>query len=281
MSDSSDTDKSGPLPNAPPKPSSNTGHDLPLTGEARQHVLDRIPEPRSQQTTTSAGSSVAEAQCPDCGCTTARRSHKAAKRRCDRCVRKAEVARRWIEASPDTLIEMCETRGISRRFCRDGRPPTFDDDGLRERIAAQPLPVGGLLICGAVGSHKTHLAAARVIDAARRGYSARLINWYELCLDVRATYSPKAKETELDVLDRLASLDFLAIDDLGVGRDEQETAAALRLAYVVLNKRYEKELVTDVTTNLTPDNLGARFDERIARRLDECCTVYPMLLGDK
>lgn len=162
---------------------------------------------------------------------------------------------------------------------RDDKPPTLDDDGIRERLEANPLPSGGVLIFGPTGTHKTHLACARAIDAARRGYSAIVVPWQRFCLEVRDTYKPTTRESEQDVLERYSRLDYLAIDDIGVGRvNETETAASLRLAHALLDERYIHCRTTDVTTNWRPGELSQRFDERIARRLDELCAPYAMLL---
>ena len=46
----------------------------------------------------------------------------------------------------------------------------------------------------------------------------------------------------------------------------------------LLNDRYAANRVTDITGNETPAELAVQFDARIARRLDELCTDYPMLL---
>jgi len=174
---------------------------------------------------------------------------------------------------------MCEAIGVPARFCRDGVPPSLDDPGLAERLAVRAMYAGGLFICGPIGSHKTHLACARAVDAARRGYTTKLINWSMFCLEVRDTYKASAGQSEQDILDKYVDLDFLVVDDIGVGRMEKtETNAAVRLAYVLFDRRYNNCKVTDVTTNLTPGELAERFDERIARRLDEICGVYPMLL---
>jgi len=198
---------------------------------------------------------------------------------CRRCRRQIERRRQWAEASGEDVLELCARIGVSRRFFGDGGPPDYSDPGLAERIAARPLPKGGLLITGPVGSHKTHLLAARCVDAARRGFSARLVKWTAFVREVRATYQPGARETESDVLRRYARLDYVGLDDFGIGRaDCQETDAALRLAYDLLDERYRACRTTDVSTNWVPTELAERFDERIARRLRELCTVYPMLL---
>jgi len=198
---------------------------------------------------------------------------------CRRCKRRAARRRQWAEAAGEDLLELCERIGVGQVFCRGGKPPDYSDPGLAERIAARPLPKGGLLLVGPVGSHKTHLLAARCVDAARRGFSARMVKWTAFVREVRATYQPGARETESDVLRRYARLDYVALDDVGIGRaDSQESDASLRLAYDLLDERYRMCRVTDISTNLTPGELAERFDERIARRLRELCAVYPMLL---
>ena len=170
---------------------------------------------------------------------------------------------------------MAECIGVGQHFCQNGKPPTLDDDGLLERVTAKPLPKGGILAIGAVGTHKSHLLAARTIWAARRGFTARMIGFRRFCLEVRATYSPTATETELDILVRYSGLDYLALDDLGVG---EASPAAVNLCYDLLNARYEANRITDVSSNLTPAELAEQFDARIARRLEHLCTIYTMLL---
>lgn len=221
-------------------------------------------------------------RCPHCGRRHPRDRRYVAATLCDDCRDRHCRAKRWVEADALELIELCARIGVRKRFCQNDRPPGFGDVGLAGRTAANPLPPGGLFITGPVGSHKSHLLCARAVHSARRGFSTRVVTWGEFCLEVRATYSPVATETERDVLERYGQLDYLGLDDLGVGReDRQESEASLRLAHVLLNRRYESCQTTDVTSNLTPDELAARFDERIARRLGEMCTVYPMLLGDR
>ena len=168
-----------------------------------------------------------------------------------------------------------------RRFCPEGVLPTLDDPGLKERLADRPLPSGGVLAVGPNGSHKTHLLAARACDAARRGFSACLVSSAEIVLEVRASYSPASSVNEQEIMRRYAGVEYLALDDLGVGKlvDGRESEASRILFYVLLDQRYSHGLVTDISTNCLPEELEQRFDERIARRIAEMCTTYPMLLG--
>lgn len=190
-------------------------------------------------------------------------------------------AEAWAKAQGQDLMDLCEAIGVHERFRRGGKPPEYTDRGLAEWIAGHPLPRGGLLIVGPIGSHKTHLLAARTVDAARRGFTSRLLKWSRFCLEVRASYQAASHETEADVLNRYVGFDYLGIDDLAIGRDEKpETDAAVRLAYALFDARYETCRVTDLTTNCLPDELAGRFDERIGRRIRELTTAYPMLLKE-
>ena len=219
-------------------------------------------------------------RCPTCLAPHAPNFYTSTPRLCDPCSHRVYSAKRWSNADPVDMPRMCEAIGVPARFCRNGVPPSLDDPGIAERLAERTMPAGGLYITGPIGSHKTHLACARAVDAARRGHTVRLINWSMFCLDVRDTYKASATRSEQDILDQYAGLDFLVVDDVGVGRlDRAETDAAVRLAYVLFDQRYNNCKATDVTTNLTPGELSGRFDERIARRLDEMCGVYVMLLA--
>lgn len=175
-------------------------------------------------------------------------------------------------------MDLAEAIGVGAIFCRGGKPPSYGDQGLVERLAKNPLPSGGLFIVGPVGTHKTHLLAARCVDAARRGWTARIVKWARFLLEAKGGNAARGFNAELCLVDQLASLDYLAVDDLCFGRaDQPETEANLRLAYELFDARYEAKKTTDITTNLLPEDVEARFDARIGRRICEMCTVYPML----
>jgi len=197
---------------------------------------------------------------------------------CSACHDKRCLAAKWVTADETRLAELCARLGIQRTFVRNGAAPSLEDPGIIERITKYPLPTGGLYVTGPIGTHKTHLLCARAVDAAKRGYTACVLNWTRFTLMVRATYAAGAAETELDMLDRYAAYDLLCIDDMGIGRGTSaESEAALRLGYLLLDSRYGSRQTTDVASNLTPKELEARFDERIARRIAEITTPYAMI----
>ncbi len=210
---------------------------------------------------------------------------------CPRCDRVAD----WREAetgvsevvNPEhrpTIASLCSSIGVEPLFICGGKAPSFDDSGLFERLTDQRLPQGGLYVCGPVGSHKSHLLAARAVDAARRGYTARFANWADVLLRIRGSYGQSGyPDGEAHVVKELAGLDYLGIDDLSLARlGRRETSFSQRVCYAVLDRRYRRGTgcTTDITSNLLLDELNRAFDERIVRRIREMCTVYTMLLEE-
>lgn len=206
---------------------------------------------------------------------------------CDECRGVAGRRSFWAEQTEDVdRIDAAALVGVGAGFCKHGLWPTMADVGLAERLTSHPLPDGGIMAIGPPNTHKSHLLAARTIYFARRGWTARFLNWSKFFREVRGTYSAKPIETEDQLIDRYAGYDYLALDDLGCGaarNDGRESESAVRLTYDLLNARNDNDRLTDVSSNYTPDELQERFDPhgRIARRLKELCTVYLMLLdGD-
>lgn len=188
----------------------------------------------------------------------------------------------WLESSGEARIRMAELIGVPRTFCRgETFLPTMSDPGIVEqrRQRAFPQKPHGILILGAIGTHKTHLLCARAVAAAFAGRDAMIVNWNDLLLNVRATFAADAFETEKQVIETYAAYDYLGVDDFGIGRaDEQTTDFAMRVAYELFNTRYERGNAcrTDITANLTPQELDARFDGRVMRRIREITQVYVM-----
>lgn len=194
----------------------------------------------------------------------------------DECENRLIVSQFYNRASVADKLQAAGLRGVSPRFFRNGNPPSLRDHGLAERLTQRPLPSGGLYIYGPVGSHKTHLAAARVIDASKAGLDSMLLKWTDFALEVRATYS-KSGVSEQDVLNKYRDRDHLAIDDFGT-ESQSEKDAGILLAYNLLDHRYEQNLTTDITTNWPLSEIRRRFGDRIHRRISELTTEYVMLL---
>jgi DNA replication protein DnaC len=72
----------------------------------------------------------------------------------------------------------------------------------------------------------------------------------------------------LDLVDRLAGVDLLHLDDVGA---ERQTEWVLEQLYSIVNARYEDQKAVVVTTNLDPDELATQIGKRTVSRLIEMC----------
>ena len=174
--------------------------------------------------------------------------------------------------------------GIQRRYSHcelDNFEQHYDSLRNAHRKAAAfverfPVVEKGLLLMGAHGVGKTHLAVA-ILKAVMRTKGARgyFYETGDLLKLVRDTYSAGADLNEMDVLRPVLSADILVLDDLGVEKTSewvQET-----LGHVV-NIRYSERRPTVFTTNLIdsddplhPKSFMYRLGPRTRSRLFEMC----------
>ncbi len=126
-----------------------------------------------------------------------------------------------------------------------------------------------LILWGAVGAGKSGLAWALVRFLCERGHEATIVNWRDLLADVR--HAIGEGDNAPPELARAGRVPVLALDDLGA---ERSTDFALETLAVLVERRYQGELPTIVTTNYDPKLLqkrlgGAVEGARIVSRLLE------------
>lgn len=129
-----------------------------------------------------------------------------------------------------------------------------------------------VVMIGKNGTGKTHLAVA-AIQAMRSGL---IMSMYEISTKIRETYTARATETELQVVDRLAREKLLVIDELG--RTKGSDTEANWLSYII-DKRHVRNLPTVIISNKhvrkicpssgCPDCLENYIGEDIMSRLSE------------
>jgi DNA replication protein DnaC len=127
----------------------------------------------------------------------------------------------------------------------------------------------GLWLFGDVGTGKTTLAMLVSRHALEAGRSVAIYSLPRLLADLRRTFDDDAPQTYTEMLDRLATVDLLHIDDVGA---EQTSSWVLEQLYALINARYEDERSVIVTTNITElEELGNQVGTRTVSRLQEMC----------
>jgi DNA replication protein DnaC len=158
-------------------------------------------------------------------------------------------------------------------FCT-GYPHLGTDEGL------------GLLFTGDNGVGKTHLAVSILRELVHsKGAQGQFWDFHELIREIRNSYDPETKATELQVLEPVVEAGLLVLDDLGAWKMTDWMNDTL---FYILNSRYIAKRATIITTNyqdagrdqvLAADPLRRkeflveRIGQRLRSRLMEMCLV--------
>jgi DNA replication protein DnaC len=189
------------------------------------------------------------------------------------------------------LVSRVRSRSLSAVIPRKYRLVSFDTppvtdipspqvravrDWLRS-LDAQLEAGRGLWLYGDVGTGKTTLAMLASKHALEAGRSVAIYSLPRLLAEIRTTFDDEAQETYVSLLDRLAAVDLLHVDDLGA---EKTSPWVLEQLYALVNARYEEQRSMLVTTNLERDALAEQIGERTVSRLEEMCEVIPLYGAD-
>ena len=176
-----------------------------------------------------------------------------------------------------------------KKDCRLARLPskyegyTFQDykvtnDNERAiRIAkdyVRDKPSKSLYFYGGYGTGKTFLAALIAKEFINAGKSVMFGDMPDLLDELKSTFD-SAGMTTAELLNRYCDCDLLVMDDVGAG---QLTAWNVGITYQIINRRYNENKATLITSNLDLDALKERFKRveefaggRIVSRLSEMC----------
>lgn len=136
----------------------------------------------------------------------------------------------------------------------------------------------GLCFLGDVGTGKTSLAMYVSKTALEAGHSVAIYSLPRLLTTIRTTFNDDSVQSHAGLLDKLAAVDLLHLDDLGA---ENTTPWVLEELYSIVNTRYEEQRSIVVTTNIAdPEELRAQIGPRTVSRLDEMCDDIPVFGPD-
>jgi DNA replication protein DnaC len=132
-------------------------------------------------------------------------------------------------------------------------------------------PEGWLLITGAYGCGKTHLAAAIANARLAANQSAIFMVVPDLLDYLRSTFGPQSELRYDSLFEQLRAAPLLILDDLGA---HASTPWAQEKLFQLLNHRYNAQLPTVITTNQRLDEL----DPRLRSRLQDVSLVHHLLI---
>ena len=132
-----------------------------------------------------------------------------------------------------------------------------------------------LVLMGAHGIGKTHLAAATANYRLRKGMSTLFIVTPDLLDVLRASFGGDGSSSYDKVFYEVRSAPFLILDDFGA---QSSTAWAKEKLYQILNYRYNAQLPTMITTNQTLEAIDAPLQSRMSDQVH--CAVIALLAPD-
>ena len=136
-----------------------------------------------------------------------------------------------------------------------------------------------LLLIGSTGTGKTHISTAIARELIYKGYDVIYDSTQNIISDFeddrfRSSYGREENKSEKYIDCRL-----LIIDDLGTEFSNQFTLSTL---YNLLNTRQNKGLPTIISTNLSPEELAKKYEDRIySRIIGSDCKVLAFVGKDR
>ena len=167
-------------------------------------------------------------------------------------------------------------RGNYRRAPREVAERNFD---VCQDYAHQFSPrSGNLLLFGAPGLGKTFLSACIARVVSENGHSVV----YDTASHIFARFEAvKFRRDEDDVpgadVERYLDCDLLIMDDLGT---EMLTSFVQSAFYQIVNGRLIRGKKTIINTNLTPDEIGARYGAAVQSRIEGEYELLPFIGED-
>ena len=156
----------------------------------------------------------------------------------------------WYKTNEEEYRRMSHNLASAKQFAKDF--------GIRQQ---------NMLLIGSTGTGKTHLSTAVAKEVISRGFDVlydsaqNIISAFENDR-FRSGYGQREKES-----DKYFECELLIIDDLGTEFINQFTVSTL---YNLINTRQNRGVSTIISTNLSAEELGTKYEGRIYSRIIGC-----------
>lgn len=198
---------------------------------------------------------------------------------CCQIEREEREAKKAVEESAERqkrLESRMNQAGIPLRF----RSKTFDsyivDTDGKERARAAAMEFAAnfkthrrngtfMVFSGKPGTGKSHLAIS-IAQEIMAGHTALYTSAIDAVRMIRDTWRRDSNKTERQVLDELASIDLLILDEVGVQYGTEAEQVSL---FDIIDKRYRDLMPTILLTNLNAKGMKEFLGDRSYDRLRE------------
>jgi DNA replication protein DnaC len=161
----------------------------------------------------------------------------------DELKKKEELEKYWNAKEKNELlkeqnIEPMFQDSTFENFNTKTKDQEYNRDTVKRLVSGE---IQKIVMTGSNGTGKTHLASAAV-----KTMDGKIMTMYEISTKIRASYTNLAKETELDIVDNLARVPLLVIDE--IGRTKGSDTETNWLSYII-DKRASRYLPVIIITN--------------------------------
>ncbi len=123
---------------------------------------------------------------------------------------------------------------------------------------------GNLLFVGKTGTGKTHISTAIAREVIKQGFDVIYDTTQNIINDFESDKFKSGYLNSENKSEKYLECDLLIMDDLGT---EFITAFTISCLYNLINTRANRGLSTIISTNLAPDELSSKYEDRIYSRL--------------
>ncbi len=171
-------------------------------------------------------------------------------------MRRAEIPERYFDARFETYVPPTDDAAKALRTVQAyGESFTSARDGGN-----------GLILCGGVGTGKTHLAISAMHSVLAQGYSARFAVLLDAMRSIKETYRKDSAATESAAIARFTGPDLLVLDEIG---SQYGSDAEKMLLFDIMNERYNRMRPTILISNLAKPRLTEYLGDRVVDRMRE------------